>query len=209
MKLLDVKLTQIIPKYTPEQNPNKMTEERYRALVAIINEHGWNQPALVRTKGKSYELIDGHHRLLAATELNLSTMPCIVIDVGDAIATGLSIGMNNIRGAVNLTIVSDLIKQMEDLMEAEDVAVLSGFTLAEVEALVASTPEKQDLADMMSVSEPMDQEKVDKPFVLEVSFANRELYRSVRRKLKKAAGKGGDLSRGLLNVMGIDEEDLA
>lgn len=210
MIVQDIDLKNLIPKYaTQEENPNRMSDERYRALVAIIAEVGFSQPIIVRkAKGGKFEIIDGHHRRLVALELGIASIPSVIIDATDTIASALSVGLNHIRGDTNLSVAADLMRVLSDSIEAEMIAVLTGFSLSEVEALVSTPTAATDLADMVSVSEPMD-EREEKPHVLEVRFTSVELYRTVRRKLKKAAGKGGDLAKGLLTVLGIDEEDLS
>jgi hypothetical protein len=57
------------------RNARTHTPEQIKKLVASINEWGWTQPVLVDEKGM---IIAGHGRVLAAMELKLVEVPCIV-----------------------------------------------------------------------------------------------------------------------------------
>ena len=59
-----------------------MTSVQFQALVRVIREHGFLQPILVRhvtdSGGGSYfEIVDGHHRVLAAQELGIQDVPMV------------------------------------------------------------------------------------------------------------------------------------
>lgn len=203
----------LIPMYeTREANPNKLDEERYAGLKALMAANGCLQPILVHWKAKgTLVIVDGHHRYWIAKELGWKSIDAIYIkDVDDAKVRAFSLAMNRARGDLDLTLSADV---MRDIMieSGWDVTQLSqntAFTEKEVEGLInaAKTFEDADLSDVgAGVGDEGAEAPVDKPFVLEVAFSNKEDLKLVRRKLKKAAGKGGDLGRGLLNVLGEDD----
>ena len=89
-----------------EVNPNVMEPEQYGMLVEAIRKVGFLQPLLVRRTNGTVTCIDGHHRLRAAREVGLKTVPCVTVDAGDDQVTALRLGMNRLRGELNLALVA-------------------------------------------------------------------------------------------------------
>ena len=63
-------------------------------LVESIRVHGILSPLLARPKGKSYELVSGHRRRLAAQKLGLPTVPVLVREMSDDEAVILMVDSN-------------------------------------------------------------------------------------------------------------------
>ena len=63
-------------------------------LVESIRVHGVLSPLLARPKGKSYELVSGHRRRLAAQKLGLKTVPVLVREMSDDEAVILMVDSN-------------------------------------------------------------------------------------------------------------------
>lgn len=65
------------------KNPYKYREEDMKPLEDSIRENGIIQPLMVRKDGKAdvYEIISGHRRFLAATRLEMTEVPVIVLDI--------------------------------------------------------------------------------------------------------------------------------
>lgn len=208
--VVDVK--DLVHTYTKENNPNQMDASTYSSLVELINAEGFLQPILVTRKGKKFKIVDGHHRVLAAQEIGIEKIPAVVTKVSDPKAAVLGIGMNNLRGDPDLAAVSRvLLETMEATnWEVSQLSLLSGMPAAEVEALTKQLDDDLEIiedAAKSTIEEDKDEEKLnEKPYVLEISFSDKDTYRLVRRKLRKAAGKGNDLSVGLLSLLGEDVE---
>lgn len=68
-------------------SPNPMQPRRIfdqgslKELAASIDKYGIIQPLIVRRRGREYELIAGERRLRAAKMLDMSKVPCIVLEV--------------------------------------------------------------------------------------------------------------------------------
>lgn len=210
---VSVKLGALQRRYkTESDNPNKMDQEQYRRLVASVKENGPLQDLLCRKVKGGYEVIDGHHRLDAYLEvygphheMTVTVAPSLA---ALAKAKAASLGMNKIRGDVDYGIAADVLREIKDETDwtAEQMATLTGFSPEEIETLTSINLEEVDDA-LSEVAEVEAKEAPpDKLFVLEISFADKALYRLARRKLRKAAGKGGDLSTGLLAVLGESPE---
>ena len=65
------------------KNPYKYREEDMKPLEDSIRENGIIQPIMVRKDGKSdvYEIISGHRRFLAASRLEMTEVPVVVLDI--------------------------------------------------------------------------------------------------------------------------------
>lgn len=70
----------IVPNF---KNPYKCREEEMQPLIDSIRENGIIQPLMVRKDGKTdvFEIISGHRRFLAATRLEMTEIPVIVLDI--------------------------------------------------------------------------------------------------------------------------------
>lgn len=195
-------LDDLVPTFeSKEVNPNKMEPERYELLVAGMKAHGFLQPILVEKVGEQYLIRDGHHRWWAAREAGLTHVLAVVAELGDK-AMGIALAMNRLRGDLDLSATAELIKELviETDWTTAQMSVNTGFTQGEIESLLERTAASvPNLGDLPSTDPDA---PVEKPFVLEVSFLDKSTYTLVKRKLKKAAGKGNDLSVGLLNVLG-------
>lgn len=205
-----VRLDQLVYKYkTREENPNKMDDTQFAILKESIRTEGFLQPVLVKPLGNQrFMVLDGHHRSWASEEVGRVEITAVVKTASDPKALALSIGMNKIRGELDYGMAADVLKQLSDGTDwsNDQISLLTGFSVEEIEALVTQgQPEADELLEEVASAPSEAEEKPEetpKPFVLEISFDSRENYRLARRKLKKAAGKGGDLALGLLNVLG-------
>ena len=83
-------------KLAPFQNhPYQVREDAAMdELVESIRVHGVLSPLLARPKGKSYELVSGHRRRLAAQKLGLPTVPVLVREMTDDEAVILMVDSN-------------------------------------------------------------------------------------------------------------------
>lgn len=132
-----------------------------------------------------------------------SAMDCVIARLSDEEAKAVQIGMNRLRGELNL---GDVARTLADLTVAgwsiSDVGI-TGFDDREAEALIKSVLDAHDEVDPsmteLGSDEPPAEKKV-KPFVLELTFATKDELSRARRGLKKAAGKG-ELSQGLINLL--------
>ena len=196
----------------PDKNPNVMGTEVFEKLVRAIKKFGFLQPVCVNLNRHpdgsldGYTVIDGYHRVEAAKEAGLESIPCVVIEVDEADAKSIQIGMNRMRGELDLAKVG---QAMEELIEEgwglTDLE-LTGFDAKEIETLLDAV--RSDGESMMAAQlpnnepEPSLSEQVPKPFLLEIEFAEKKQLTKVKRALKKAAGGSTDFGVGLLRIIG-------
>jgi ParB-like chromosome segregation protein Spo0J len=189
------------------RNPNRMESEQYEKLKASIKKFGFLEPILVRgiPGTPDYEIISGHHRAKAATELGMNSVPCVFTDASDEDALALMVGMNRIRGELDLAIVAEGFLDLTQNGWSIDDLTVTGFSTQEVEDLLASTRiGTDDILDQPVATPEEDGEEAPSAFVLEIEFGNKDDMVACRKALKRAAGKGGDLGSGLIRALGLE-----
>ena len=79
-EIVNMSVGSIVPNL---KNPYKYREEDMKPLEDSIRENGIIQPLMVRKDGKAdvYEIISGHRRFLAATRLEMTEVPVVVLDI--------------------------------------------------------------------------------------------------------------------------------
>ena len=79
-EIVQMPMKSIVPNF---KNPYKCREEDMKPLETSIRENGIIQPLMVRKDDKAdvYEIISGHRRFLAATRLEMTEVPVVVLDI--------------------------------------------------------------------------------------------------------------------------------
>jgi len=115
------------------RNAKKHGPDQVAKIAASMAEFGWTVPVLVSSEG---EVIAGHGRILAATQLGLSDAPVIVLDhLSEAQRRAYRIADNKLTelGEWNDAFLSD---ELKGLAEDEFDLSLIGFDEAELSALL-------------------------------------------------------------------------
>jgi len=210
-----------------EKNPNKMEPEQYAMLVEAIRQVGFLQPILVRPLGVSlpngqelsaknaqllgglhavqYRVVDGHHRLRAAKELGLAQVPCVIVEKDDEEAVALALGMNRLRGELDLAQTAQSLEVLVQKGWTLGDLTITGFSADEIADLLRSlrTDEVDVMAQAIEASDAEDEpDEKAKIFSIEIQFTDRAEFKRAKKGLKKAAGKSGDLAKGLLRLLG-------
>ena len=183
----------------PDKNPNQMGAEEFRLLIEAIKRVGFLQPVLARPEGGKLRIVDGVHRYRAAKEAGMTVVPAVVGAFDDDEAAALQIGMNRLRGELDLAKVAESMGELADLGWTRADLTLTGFSTEDVDELLRSL-ETEDPEDILTgaSSEP-DTSPEEKTFILEIPMSDVKALRSARRKLKKLGG--GDLGAGLLSLL--------
>jgi len=191
------------------RNPNVMTDQQYQLLKLAIGRKGFKQPILVAPRGDRFKLADGHHRVRACTELGYTHISAVVTTMTDVEIEELQLGMNRNRGELDLKTGAEIIRDLVvDVGVSMEELTMTGFTEVEMQTMLRALEGPDPTLDPGgAVSELSGPDAGPaKAFVLEVQFQTAEDLAKARRRLKMAAGKGGDLARGLFVLMG--EVDL-
>lgn len=126
-------------------NPRVMTPDKMKALKASLKKHGFVLNLVVqkwsKELGLSHVLIGGHQRVTAMEEIckeegwPLPThLPCIVLDVTDAIAKQLNISLNNVEGEFDPFKLGQIFTDIYPTMTTDDV-LASGFIQEQIEQM--------------------------------------------------------------------------
>lgn len=204
MKL--IKISDVSALEEDPTNVNVMDPDLFTSLIDSIKNGFW-QPLLVRelTPGK-YRIVDGHHRYRAAQQAGVEIYAVVAPpETTDAQAKVLQIGMNRLRGELDLAKVA---KALDDLlgggMSMEDLHI-AGFKPEEIEDLI-QTLEADSIDEVLKDANTTVPEEepttVMKPFLLELTFRTKDDLKRAKKGLKHAAGKNGDMADGLLRILG-------
>lgn len=138
---MDFQLIEIDPstvEFNP-WNPNVMSPELFIKEVRSIKENGFIDPITVRELGEGLQVIDGAHRVRAARELQLATIPAVNLGVvDDAKAKRLTIIANELRGSPRSDLLSTLLADLATSDTTAALAEVLPFTQLELDSLVSS-----------------------------------------------------------------------
>ncbi len=104
----------------------------YLELRDSIRDHGVLQPLLVRPVEGGFEIIEGLHRLTAAKEVRLETVPCLIRPCGDEEALVLQLQANAISPETKL---AEYAQQLKRLMARNP-----DMTQSELACLIRKSP---------------------------------------------------------------------
>ena len=123
------------------ENPRLMPEAEMHKLVRSIETFGLVEPLVVRRSDNL--VIGGHQRLGAAKALGLKTVPVVYVDLSDAEAKVLNVGLNRIQGQWDLPKLGELLDELRLLPDFD--VTLSGFDEREIDDLLAELEHQQPL----------------------------------------------------------------
>ena len=83
---------------TLRRNPQYLTPKQMESLKASILRDGFVSPILVRTHGKKFEIVSGNHRFMAAKEIGLTEVPCVIGVMSEMAMKRLAVNLNTIHG---------------------------------------------------------------------------------------------------------------
>lgn len=120
MKRTELKFLPTNKLVTLKRNPQYLTPKQMESLKASIGRDGFVAPILVRPiKGGRYEVISGNHRFMAACELRMKEVPCVVSKMTDREAKRLAVNLNTIHGDPNAELLAPFLADMDDDLLAE------------------------------------------------------------------------------------------
>ena len=192
----------------PKKNPNVMGDDMFARLTEAIKRFGFLQPVLVRQdKDGTYVIVDGVHRVRAAKAVGLTAVPCIITSSSKSEATALQVGMNRMRGDLDLSrVASAFCEMVADGWSKEELGV-TGFGPDEVNELLKATTDNVEEEVMQGSSDLEPTEPApDKEWKLELQFETKQELQKAKRTLRKLAGKGNELGTGLTKLIALNEE---
>lgn len=198
----------------PWKNPNAMQPKDFALLREAIHACGGTrlQPVLVRETARPdlFEVVDGLHRVRACREEGIDLVDVVVLsrsaspESADRVARLLQVGMNRMRGSLDLGAVAESLREV-DMREVDaSLAALSGFDETALRAILSASsgPGEEVLLGGSASSiadEATDDVEEDPTFELKVSFTSKKSLHAVRRAFREAGG--GDLAAGAVAIV--------
>lgn len=137
-------------------NAKKHPPEQIEKLVRSINLTGFTQPIVVNKEGEELVIIAGHGRYLASLQMNLKTVPCMVLEVPKIVADQARL-MDN-KSAESDYDIELLIKELSKFNSEE--IIDTGYDETELNKLILELEETIDELNDESVEmKGFDEEK--------------------------------------------------
>lgn len=155
IEIQDIEIDKIYPN---KWNPNTMSERTFEHLKAEYQRVGYLQPILVRRVGDKYEIIDGEHRWRAGVELGFKKLKCIIVDFDEKTAKLTTINMNHIKGIEDPFKLSELIKDLNTVIDTDELSKILDMDKLELQSLLG-------LLNLSETSLPNDTQKRDRYIV--------------------------------------------
>jgi hypothetical protein len=111
----------------------------YAKLLESMQRFGFTDPLTVRSRSGKLQLIDGEHRLRAARDLGLSSVPYFDVgEISDDEAKALGIVLNELKGRHDPRVLGDLLKDLLERSSPEEMLVGMPFTTEALEGLIGN-----------------------------------------------------------------------
>lgn len=195
-----VRTDRLVPRYSRETDPNKMTDAEFAKLVALLRANGCLTAITVRRiddRPGFWLVVDGHHRLWAAQVAGIEELPVVVEHTGKDVRA-LGLGLNHVRGREDLRVVAGELRDLTALLGTSDVALLTGYAQDEIADLLSAQPPEA----LLGAGDDPDGDGGPSAWVLEIPFADKATYQRARRLLMRASGGARDITQGLLAALG-------
>lgn len=105
------------------KQPFKPDKNVIKSLEESIKDIGLTTPLVVRPKKDMFQIISGHHRYRACTNLGFKTIPCIVRDINDDLAEKYLIECNVQRIKLNPSEYGQILKRYMEIKNSLDLTV--------------------------------------------------------------------------------------
>lgn len=97
------------------RNPQHMKPAEMEALKDSIRRDGFLAPVLVRPCGRgSFEVLSGNHRVMAAREIGMETVPALVVDIDDKAAARVAVNLNTVHGDPTAELLAPFLAELDD-----------------------------------------------------------------------------------------------
>ena len=130
-----IKTVQIDKLKAHPDNPNRMSDKTFAKLVRNIKRTGRYEPIIVRPKGDSYEIINGHHRVKALRQLGIKTADIVIWDVNDDEVDILLTTLNRLSGSDELDKKLAILRRLNEKMRTTQLAKLLPFSSTQIKRL--------------------------------------------------------------------------
>lgn len=98
------------------RNPQLVPPAAMEAMKASITGDGFLAPVLLRpmADGDDFEVVSGNHRVMAARELGMETVPALLMDLTNAQVGRIAVNMNTIHGDPSADLLAEYLADLDD-----------------------------------------------------------------------------------------------
>ncbi|HUV41950.1 MAG TPA: ParB/RepB/Spo0J family partition protein [Sedimentisphaerales bacterium] len=121
-------------------NPNRQSKTTFAKLLRNIKHTGLYEPILVRPDAKSagcFQIINGHHRYMALSQLGYKSADCIVWDIDDQQTDILLATVNRLCGSDQLHKKLALLRRLNGKRKVEELGKLLPQTVKQIQRLMS------------------------------------------------------------------------
>jgi ParB/RepB/Spo0J family partition protein len=178
-----IKTVQIDKLKAHPDNPNRMSDKTFAKLVRNIKRTGRYEPIIVRTKGESYEIINGHHRVKALQQLGIKSADIVIWDVNDDEVDILLTTLNRLSGSDELDKKLAILRRLNEKMRTTELAKLLPFSSTQIKRLKEfKLPTAPVKIEPDSFAHPM------------VFFINKEQKQIIEKAIHEAQATNGEIT---------------
>jgi len=166
-------------------NPNLMTDEQFKSLIADFQENGWiGQPVVVNDK---LEIIDGFHRWKASMNLGFEKIPIVKFQPeNEEHQKIVTIALNSKRGEMNPLKLASLISELNKKFSLEELSVKLGFGISDIKDKLNLLQVAPEFMEKLK----KDAEEREKEVPIVINFAvSKEQEKVINETLGKVKGK--------------------
>jgi ParB family transcriptional regulator, chromosome partitioning protein len=118
-------------------NANQVDDAVLARLRTSIKRYGLVQNLVIRPLGDHYEVLSGNQRLRLLREMDIKTIPCVVVNVDDDQARLLSQALNRIHGEDDLGLRAEIMREILRTIPEDEVLALLPGTLEGLKGLAS------------------------------------------------------------------------
>lgn len=96
------------------RNPQYVSPHDMEAMKASMTRDGFLAPVLLRPMGEDFEVVSGNHRVMAARELGMDTVPALVMDLTDTQVGRIAVNMNTVHGDPTAELLAPFLAELDD-----------------------------------------------------------------------------------------------
>ena len=136
MNIIQIPIGKLTPAFW---NPNEMDGVMEGRLRNSLSRFGQVENLVCRPTGDGmYEVVSGNHRLKILTDIGISSVPCVVLNLNDAEVRLLAQALNRVQGEDDIGIKAELVREiLEGMSREEALSILpeTASSLSELETL--------------------------------------------------------------------------
>lgn len=117
-------------------NPRLIPELELAKLKESITRFGFVEPVVVNER--TMTIVGGHQRVLAASDLGILEVPCVLVDLDEAAERTLNVALNAIEGEWDRPKLAALLGELRALEASEEATGLDRWELDSLRAEIAA-----------------------------------------------------------------------